>query len=132
MRVVLDTNVLVSALLRSDSKPAAILNLITNQELNLLVDDRILGEYREVLRRPKFGFDENAVDDVVAFLDGIAEWVIASPLNMSIPDPGDLMFLEVALSGAADVLITGNKPDYGRPPKELKIQSPNEFLKDFA
>ena len=128
MRVVLDTNVLVSALLSVHGKPARILDLITNQQLTLLIDDRILTEYREVLTRPKFAFDQESIDDLVAFLDRVGEPVTASPLSYEIPDPDDLMFLEVALAGNADALITGNKHDYGRSTKDVAILTPAEFL----
>lgn len=127
MRVVLDTNVLVSSLL-SQGPPAQILEQITSGQLTLLIDDRILFEYREVLKRPKFHFEEVKVDELIAFLDRFGEYVSALLHPHLIPDPGDIPFLEVALTGKAEVLITGNKRDYGPPPRGLKILTPSEFL----
>jgi putative PIN family toxin of toxin-antitoxin system len=127
-RIVLDTNVLVSALLKPLSDSGTILTHIRAERLVLLLDQRILLEYREVLRRPKFNFNAGLVDETIAYLDRFGEFVVAEPLSLLLPDPDDKPFLEVALSGGADALITGNKKDFGRPPKNLKIVSPHEFL----
>lgn len=129
MRIVLDTNVIISALLNSTGTPAKVLNAVVADELTLLWDDRILYEYRDVLNRPRFNFKEEDVDDLLAYLDHVAEFVTAAPLPYEIPDPDDVPFLEVALSGEADYLITGNRQDFGRAPKGLKILSPAEFIK---
>ena len=56
MRIVLDTNVLVSGLLNPDGAPGRLLDLILGGRLQILYDDRILGEYSDVLARPQFGF----------------------------------------------------------------------------
>jgi putative PIN family toxin of toxin-antitoxin system len=56
MRIVLDTNVIVSALLAKESNPSAILQLVLEGVITLCIDDRILAEYGRVLRRPKFPF----------------------------------------------------------------------------
>ena len=57
MRIVLDTNVLVSALLSPHGAPAAVLQLVVTGRVVLCFDARVLSEYREVLRREKFDFD---------------------------------------------------------------------------
>lgn len=131
MKIVLDTNVLVSALLKPHSSSSKVLDLILAGHLELLIDDRILSEYREVLRRTKFSFDELLVDDVLATLDRLALFVMSENHLLHLPDRDDLPFLEVALSGKAHTLITGNKKDFGKPLQNLKIVSPTEFLKIF-
>ena len=88
--------------------PARVLDLILAGDLVLLLDDRILAEYREVAARPKFGFDRADVDRLLATLDALAEHVAAPPLAVRLPDPADLPFLEVSAAGAADALVTGN------------------------
>jgi putative PIN family toxin of toxin-antitoxin system len=130
-RIVLDTNVLVSAFLKPSGHPGTVLRHIRSASLILLLDERILLEYREVLRRPEFGFNPGLVDETMAYFDRFGEFVAATPLALAIPDPDDLPFLEVALSGKADALVTGNKKDFGRSPKDLKIVSPQEFLTEI-
>jgi len=82
--------------------------------------------------RPHFRFDPGFVDETIALLDRFAEFVTAEPLKISLADPDDLPFLEVALTGQADALITGNRKDFGRAPKGLKILSPREFLTEIG
>ena len=59
MRIVLDTNVLVSGLLTPFGSSGEIVRMVFSGELILCIDARILSEYKEVLNRPKFKFDEN-------------------------------------------------------------------------
>lgn len=108
MRIVLDTNVLVSGLLNPHGPPGRVLDLLLSGALRLLFDDRILSEYREVLRRPRVGF---AADDVAALLELLeaeGEAILAAPLDSALPDPDDAPFLEVAITGRAETLVTGN------------------------
>lgn len=128
MKIVLDTNVLISAHLQPLGKPARILDMVFNGELSLMVDDRIFYEYREVINRSRFGLSPMLVEQTLSFLEKKSQFVVCSPSRLKIPDPDDLPFLEVALTGQADVLVTGNKKDYGKSPKGLKILNPAEFL----
>lgn len=109
MRVVLDTNVVVSGLLNPHGAPGRVIDLLLNGQLVALYDDRILDEYRDVLLRPEFGFDPRDVKTFMEFVQGQGEGVAATPLGLTLPDEDDLPFLEVAASGAADALITGNR-----------------------
>lgn len=129
MKVVIDTNVFVSSFINPKSDSGRIFDWINSLELMLLLDSRILYEYRDVLRRPKFKFSTSAIDEFIAFLDRFGEYVSADPIGYELPDPDDAPFLEVALSGHAEALITGNKKDFGKTPKNLKIVSPSEFVK---
>lgn len=129
MKIVLDTNVLISALLTPHGPAAQILDLITQQKVSLLFDERILEEYREVLQRPKFGFEEALTGELVLFLENIGEFVHATPLLVSLPDPADQMFVEIARDGSADALITGNRRHFpARLCQGLKVLSPAQFL----
>lgn len=133
MKIVLDTNVLVSAFLNPYGLPARILDLVTQRKVTLLLDERILFEYREVLRREEFAFDPFQIDQVLAFFDRVGLFTASIPLDFSIPDADDMPFLEVAFSGRADALVTGNKKDYGRVHSEgPKILSPSEFVTYFS
>ena len=108
MRIVLDTNVLVAGLLSAYGPPAQVLQLLLVEKLRLCYDGRILAEYRDVLARPKFGFDPDLVAEVLEYLEQTGDLVAASPWRSSLPDPDDAMFLEVAVAAGADHVVTGN------------------------
>jgi putative PIN family toxin of toxin-antitoxin system len=108
LRIVLDTNVLVSGLLNPEGNPGRILDLFLAGEVTLLADDRILAEYRAVLRRPKFGLDAADVSDFLDLLEAESERVTATPIGSKLPDESDRAFVEVALAGGAESLVTGN------------------------
>jgi putative PIN family toxin of toxin-antitoxin system len=128
MLVVLDTNVLVSALLSPFGPPARVLDLALSGEIRLAYDDRVMAEYREVLARPKLGFSPEDVADVLAFLEADGEPVTALPLSCELPDADDLPFLEVAAHAEA-TLVTGNTAHY---PASFRgavvVLTPAEFL----
>lgn len=131
MIVVLDTNVLVSALLSPFQAPARVVDLVLSGEVDVVVDDRILAEYREVLARPKFGFEERAVSDLLDYFEQAGIAVQAMPLAVSLPDPDDRMFVEVAASAVA-TLVTGNLRHY---PSDachgVVVLSPGVFLEHW-
>lgn len=129
MRTVLDTNVLVSGLLKPYGAPGEIVRMVASGVLRVCHDARILAEYQEVLRRPKFGFRPS---DVEALLDGIRSnglAVSATPLPRRLSDPDDEMFLEVAVAAGARHLITGNLSDYaGHTHRPVQVISPSRFI----
>jgi len=128
MKVVLDTNVLVSALLSPFQPPARVLDLALAGEVEWAFDDRVLAEYREVLTRPKFTFDARAVEDLLIFIEQAGTGVATLPLAVALPDPDDVIFLEVAATTQA-TLVTGNLRHY---PTEqcanVVVLSPSAFL----
>ncbi|MGH7588341.1 MAG: putative toxin-antitoxin system toxin component, PIN family [Gemmatimonadota bacterium] len=131
MRVVLDTNVLVSGLLNPYGPPGRIADLVLTEHLRPLFDDRIMAEYRDVLARPKFGFRTADLHDFLRQLEAVGEAVIPTPLAVDLPDQDDLPFLEVAAAGLARALVTGNVRHFTprRGTHQVKVVSPNEFLK---
>jgi putative PIN family toxin of toxin-antitoxin system len=114
VRIVLDTNVLISALWKPGSVPDLAIELIFKRGVTILHDTRILAEYREVLARPKFKRVDPA--RTAALIDRIAasgeEVRHAPPWTGTMKDDDDRMFVEVALAGRASMLITGNLKDY--------------------
>jgi putative PIN family toxin of toxin-antitoxin system len=100
MRVVIDTNVIVSGVLNPHGPPGRILNAVLSEAITALYDDRILSEYREVLLPPAFGFSSSDVEILLDFVESAGEHVSAEPLTLMLPDPNDLPFLEVATNGA--------------------------------
>jgi len=112
MKIVLDTNVLISGLLSPKSSPAKILKLILDELVTVCVDERIVAEYQEVLDRGGWPFREDRAAEILALINDRAIWIRAKPLRLSLPDPDDLMFIEVAVSAKADALITGNRKHF--------------------
>ena len=108
MKIVLDTNVLVSGLLSPQGAPATVLRSVLAGSVSICVAERILSEYRIVLARSKFDFDVERVAVLLGFLEATGEPVLAPPLNLSLADPSDEAFVEVAVASAADFLVTGN------------------------
>lgn len=131
MNIVLDTNVLVAGLLTPFGPCGEIVRMTSSSELTLFFDARILTEYNEVLRRPKFKFDENQVADLLDYMVHHGCTIASHPLPQSLPDIDDEPFLEVALAGKASCLITGNKLHFPAKLRQgVKVFSPREFL-DF-
>ncbi len=131
MKIVLDTNVLVSALLNPYGPPARILDLILLGRLIPLYDDRILHECRQVLLRERFGFEPQGVEALLQHVEQVGRKVIASPLagHHAAPDPEDCMFLEVALAGEAEAVITGNVRDFPSAIRQgVRVVAPAAFL----
>lgn len=129
MRIVLDTNVLVAGLLSPHVAPAAVLQLILAGVAVLCFDTRIMSEYREVLRREKFGFERALTEELLEFLETQGELVASVPLHLALPDPADAMFLEVGVAGGADYVVTGNLKHFpAKMRRGLEVVSPREFL----
>ena len=133
MIIVLDTNVLVSGILKPHSKTAGILRLVVDGTVQLAYDYRLLSEYRDVLNRPRFNLPKEAVETFLAQVEQEGFLVSAKPLKFSLPDLGDEPFLEVALSARVAALVTGNKRHFPKRSYEgIRILSPAEFLKALA
>lgn len=108
IRLVLDTNVVVSGVLTPRGPCAALLASILNDQAELVIDARVFDEYREVLARPKFALPQGAVAALLQGLHALSTWVLPAPLPPDLlPDPDDLPFLELALAADA-LLVTGN------------------------
>jgi putative PIN family toxin of toxin-antitoxin system len=129
MDIVIDTNVLVAGLLSPFGACGEIVRMVSAGELTLSFDARIISEYNEVLRRPRFGFEEEKVATLLDYIVYRGQTVASSPLSHSLPDTDDEPFLEVTLVGQSVCLVTGNQKHF---PTErcqgAKIVSPNEFL----
>jgi putative PIN family toxin of toxin-antitoxin system len=129
VKVVIDTNVIVSGLLNPYGHPAEIIRLLLTGSLKLFYDSRIISEYSEVLNRPKFKFDNKNVSIFIKEVEMAGTLVSTLPLKKSLPDPDDNMFLEAALAGNAECIVTGNTNHY---PKKLcsgiRVLSPTEFM----
>ncbi|MBI2572216.1 MAG: putative toxin-antitoxin system toxin component, PIN family [Candidatus Schekmanbacteria bacterium] len=129
-RVVIDTNVVVSGTITPIGNSARILDLALAGDLTILYDERILGEYDDVLRHPRFGLNPRDVTSFVEFIRAEGEFVPAKPLAISLPDPKDLPFLEVAVAGQAQALVTGNARHFRASLDAhcVNVVTPAEFL----
>ena len=125
MTIVLDTNVLVSALLKPKSHPAYVLNAILNEKVTLLFDNRILEEYKRVLLRPRFGFSVEIVEPLLDYLESEGRFVVANYSGRQFEDDEDKKFYEVAVTGKADYLVTGNIRHF---PIEPLLITPRDFV----
>jgi putative PIN family toxin of toxin-antitoxin system len=131
---VVDTNVLVSGLINPMGPPGRIVDLLRTGVLTLAVDDRIVAEYEDVLRRPELAsyFAASDVDHIMEYVRMTSARVIPAKHVEGLPDDGDVPFLEVALESAC-VLVTGNVRHY---PKSRRstcvVESPAEFMRRFA
>ena len=127
-RVVLDTNVLVAALLQPNGLCGRLLDLVVDGAAEACVDGRLLAEYTEVLSRRKFHLPPEKVHTLLEFFRQSGFPVIARPLTVALPDPEDLAFLEVAASGAA-LLVTGNQRHFPKAATgAVSVLSPAECL----
>ena len=132
MRVVIDTNVLVSGLLSPYGASAEIVRMTVAGSLELLYDARIISEYREVLLRPKFSFEKSHIYTLMEFIEHYGIPVAATPLSGHLPDVDDEPFLEVAISGKAECLITGNTTHYPmRLKNKMRVLTPRQFLNRY-
>ena len=108
-KVVLDTNVVVSAHLKAGGLEAFVLDLALASKLQLYVSPDVLAEYEEVLRRPRFRIDPKKVTQSLRLIKKRAK-TVKPTLTLSVsPDPNDNRFLECAEAANADYLITGNR-----------------------
>ncbi len=131
-RVVFDTNVLISGLLWR-GKPYHCLLLARSKIIQSVYCDPMLGELSEKLRE-KFKYSENHIHAVVADIRKYAERVeITSALNVVAADPDDDKFVECAVSGKAEFIISSDHHllDLGGY-QGIKILSPEEYLLRFA
>ena len=129
MKIVLDTNVLVSGLLQPFGPSGQIVRLVASGELVLYHDPRILAEYQEVLLREKFGFDPARVEILLEEIRERGIPVAARPLAIRLPDGDDEPFLEVALAGGAQCLVTGNAKHYPAKARSgVEVLSPRSFI----
>jgi putative PIN family toxin of toxin-antitoxin system len=128
MRIVIDTNVIVAALINVHGAPAEIVSSILNEKIKILYDNRIIFEYIDVLSRNKFGFNMGIINDMIDYFKHEGEYINADHAKIKFSDETDKKFYEVYKSGEADYLITGNKRHF---PGESAILIPREFIETY-
>ncbi len=124
---VIDTNVIISAMLSSnaESNPRKVVRAVFQRGIVPLFNDEIINEYRDVLYRDKFSF---VVEDIEEMLMNIKEIGLHTERMISsehFPDPKDIVFYEVSLSVGGAYLVTGNKKHF---PVKPTVVSPAEMV----
>jgi len=128
VRAILDTNVVVSALLKIGGLEALILDLALSARYDLAVSTALLSEYSEVLQRPRFGLDPRKVAGSLRRIRAAALHVEPRIEVHAARDPDDNMVLECALAGRADYLVTGNTRHFPNEFQGTSIIHPRRFL----
>jgi putative PIN family toxin of toxin-antitoxin system len=129
MKVVLDTNVLISAI-AFGGKPRQILEAVFRGEIALFLSEYILDELKAVLERPKFGFPSEVILTILSELHTIGTFVTPSTRILEIQeDTDDNRIIECAVAARANYIISGdthllNLKQY----QNVRIVSPDEYL----
>ena len=115
MKIVLDTNIWISALLYPNSKAGKILSHWQASQFDIVTSQPILDELKEVLSRPKIfkyvGWNEAKIDQYITLLKFITECISITPEQVAVQlpnNPGDTMVLATLLTSNANYLITGD------------------------
>lgn len=111
MRLVIDTNIIVSALLSPDGSAFQILSDALDGKYEVLISTEIYEEYDEVLHRSKFNFDEDIIDYLLSWFRRNAIWIEVTRSDIVMPDEKDRIFFDVAKCCKAR-LLTGNNKHY--------------------
>jgi putative PIN family toxin of toxin-antitoxin system len=113
VRIVLDANILVSALISGEGAPGQVLTRLRRERITLVTSRFQIDELRDILAREKLKpyIRPEEADDLVFHLEAVAMVVAELPdVNLS-PDPGDNPMLATALAGQADMIVSGDKTD---------------------
>ena len=109
LRVVIDTNVWVSALIRPHSSPGAVLEAVRSSAIEPIASWSLVGELIDVLRRPRihrYGVTEVDIDDVAALVKPFLPLV---EVDIEIRDPDDAVVVAAAIAGRASAIVTGDR-----------------------
>ena len=128
LRLVVDTNVIVSALLNPRGLPRTVLTIATTKPARLYLSSEIFAEYKDVLSRPEFRIRAGPRNQFLQVLRNRAHLVRPSRRFDVTSDPDDNIFIGRADASRADYLITGNIRHFPRFWKQTKVVSPREFL----
>ena len=128
LRLVIDTNVLVSAAIKPAGLQRTVLLLAVTKPARLYVSRAILEEYREVLGRPELRIRKGAQQQLLHLIKNHSFTMVPARRLDVAADPDDNIFLECADAAHADYLITGNLKHFPRFWKETKIITPREFI----
>ena len=125
---VIDTNVVVSSMLKTDSIPGTIIKLIKNDIIVPLANEEIINEYISVLTRNKFDFDPQAINDSISLFKTKGIFIDRKKTLEDFIDKDDIVFFEIVMSARSTMdayLVTGNMKHY---PIRNYIVTPREMI----
>ncbi len=125
---VIDTNVIVSSMLKGTSIPGIIVSKALDGPIIPLLNEEIVAEYRDVLSRNQFGLDKNAVDELIDSIGKRAIFLDRTETTEVFNDSDDVVFYEIVMtarSATEAYLITGNKKHF---PIKSFVVTPREML----
>ena len=129
IRVVFDTNVLVSAAFKRSGIPAQVLDLITSGIVTPCVSEAVMAEYVDVLARPVLRQHAVRARELLAIMATFAEHVAPTETLTLCPDPDDNRFRECAAESGAQYLVTGNLRHFPKEhPFAVSIVTPRDLL----
>lgn len=136
-KIVLDTNIFVSALIKNQSNPGHIIDLVKEKKLVLVLSPDILSEIAIVLSYPKLkkihGLTLKGIESHLKWLESISQIIIPTKhLEIIEADPSDNIYLECAIEGSAEFIISGDRHLTDLESYEgVQIMNPASFLKIF-
>lgn len=125
---VIDTNVIISALLSKDSNPAKIISYIEQGIITPVYDSSILDEYIEVLKREKFPFTKEEIEVLVKLFESKGFVLNQTQTNEIFKDQSDVKFYQIVLTAnkiQLSYLVTGNLKDF---PKKIYVVNPTQMI----
>jgi len=128
--IVLDTNVLVSAMLSPRGNEAVVLRLALAGDFLICVSPELLAEYEDVLRRPRLGIPAPAVQSLLSELRSKGKLIHPKTVVSASPDEADNRFLECAETARALYLVTGNKRHFPKSWKQTSIVNARELIEE--
>jgi len=132
LRLVIDTNVVVSAALKPEGLQRTVVLLAMTKPARWYVSDLIVSEYTAVLARPELKIRKGLRQQLLQLIKNHAHVVTSSRLGQVTSDPADNIFIECADRARADYLVTGNQRHFPKFWKNTKIISSNEFFSVMA
>ena len=125
---VIDTNVVVSSMLKKESVPWLIMNMVDENTIIPLLNQDILNEYIEVITRNKFSFSEDSINEIVNRIKEKAIFIEKEQTLEDFIDKDDIVFFEIVMSARSTMdayLITGNMKHY---PIRSYVVTPAQML----
>ena len=136
MKVVIDTNIFVSAIMNADGAPRQVIRLCLEERLIPLISNALFAEYEDVCGRDVL-FDDRFIskEERITLLDAFLSSCVWTPIyylwRPNLRDEGDNHLVELAVGGGASALITANKKDFAQAEllfPQLEIHTAGEFL----